>query len=126
MHILPITKPLSMQISTSSPLPAPPRPPHPRLEAVSRCQEPFGGDKGCPAEQTCLLEQNHLPGLGMRGTLVPLDDPRLSPYMPWRGWGKKGGSGMRGLPGDRKEGGEGCLRPPPCLVAHWDALYGLA
>lgn len=97
-------------MQVSSPLPAPPQPPHPRLEAVCRCQEPLGGDEGCPTVQTCLLEQNHLPGLGMRRTLVPLDDPGLSPYMPWRGWGQK--RGLRHERTPRREGGGWCLGPP--------------
>lgn len=122
MHICPITKPLSMQISISSPLPAPPRPPHPRLEAVSRCQEPFGGDEGCPTEQTCLLEQNHLPGLGMRRTLVPLDDPGLSPYMPWRGWGQK--RGLRHERTPRREGVGGCLGSPAWCPAGMHLMDG--
>lgn len=79
---LPVPEPLAIPFSISSPLPAPPQPPHPRLAAVGCCQEPFGGDEGGPTEQPCLLEQSHLPGLGVRTALVALDDPSLSPDMP--------------------------------------------
>lgn len=85
---------LAMHLSTSaSPLPAPPQPPHPRLAAVGCCQEPSGGDEGRPTQQPCLLEQSHLPGLGVRRAWVTLDDPGLSRYMSWR-MGQKRGSGM--------------------------------
>ena len=65
-----------------SPLPAPPRPPHPRHAAVGCCQKPSGGDERGPAEQPRLLEQSRLPGLRMRGALVAFDDSGLSPNVP--------------------------------------------
>lgn len=52
------------------------------LAAVGCCQEPFGGDEGCPTEKPCLLKEGHLPWLGVRPALITLDDPRLSPYVP--------------------------------------------
>lgn len=92
----------------------PPQPPHPRLAAVSCCQEPFGSDERCPTEQPSLLEQSHLPGLGMRRALIPLDDPGLSPYMPWRGVRAK--EGLRQKWGWREQRGGGRCGPQPCVL----------